>query len=70
MRAEVVQNGDHRQMKFKSMDVRIKVGDYNVVLENLFGGDPILGKHFIKTQNVSMSTSFTFCFRESNERSH
>ncbi|CAH0558263.1 unnamed protein product [Brassicogethes aeneus] len=44
MRANIVENGDRKQMKFNHMDVKVKVGDYSVVLENLFGGDPVLGK--------------------------
>ncbi|KAJ3654890.1 hypothetical protein Zmor_014043 [Zophobas morio] len=44
LKGEIIQHNGHREIKFSSFDFAIKIGDYNLHLENLFNGDEVLSK--------------------------
>jgi hypothetical protein len=44
LKAEIIQHTGHRQLNFTSFDFAIKIGDYNIHLDNLFNGDEVLSK--------------------------
>lgn len=63
LKAEIVTDKDGiRRFKFNSFNLALKIGDYNVQLDNLFNGDPVLSTSFIllKEKKVYFSL-FSFC---------
>ncbi|RZC39113.1 takeout, partial [Asbolus verrucosus] len=46
--AQVVPRNGHREIDFTSFDFAIKIGDYNIHLDNLFNGDEILSRAAIE----------------------
>lgn len=35
-------------MHFTSLDLDLQIDDIDVHLENIFGGDPVIGKYFLR----------------------
>ncbi|XP_060517819.1 uncharacterized protein LOC132696799 [Cylas formicarius] len=62
---------ENNYLRFKSIDFKIKIGDYNVRLENLFKGDPILSQaanQLINTnKNELIQLSIPFIERKCSE---
>lgn len=44
MKGDKIQKDGEEYLRFDKMKVRIHVGEAKLNLENLFGGDPVLGK--------------------------
>lgn len=52
LKAEIIQHTGHRQINFTSFDFAIKIGDYNIHLDNLFNGDEVLSKLMVLFENL------------------